>query len=87
MQLPYDVARYGNADVLLCAYCAQDMPEIPTDYSGETRAYGVNYPAALITVFGGSTPTGKLPVDIPKLDENTQYTNEILYPIGYGLSF
>lgn len=87
MQLPYDAARYSAADALLCAYCAQDMPQIPTEYNGETRAYGVNYPAALITVFGGSTPTGKLPVDIPKLDENTQYTDEILYPTGYGLSY
>ena len=87
MQLPYDAARYGGADALLCAYCAQDMPEIPTEYNGETKAYGVNYPVALITVFGGSEPTGKLPVDIPKLDENTQYTDEILYPIGYGLSY
>ena len=87
MQLPYDAARYGAADALLCAYCAQDMPEIPTDYSGETQAYGVNYPAALMIVFGGGTPTGKLPVDIPKLDENTRYTDEILYPIGYGSSY
>jgi beta-N-acetylhexosaminidase len=87
MQLPYDAARYGAADALLCAYCAQDMPEFPTEYNGATRAYGVNYPAALITVFGGSTPTGKLPVDVPKLSENTEYTNDILYPIGYGLSY
>lgn len=87
MQLPYDAARYGAADALICAYCAQDMPEIPTDHSGETRAYGVNYPAALITVFGGSTPAGKLPVDIPKLDENTQYTDEILYPAGHGMTY
>ncbi len=87
MQLPYDAARYTAADALLCVYCAQDMPEIPTEYNGETKAYGVNYPAALMTVFGGNKPTGKLPVDVPELDENTKYTDEILYPIGYGLTY
>ncbi len=87
MQLPYDAARYTDADAILCAYCAMDMPEVPTDYSGGTKAYGVNYPAALLTVFGGSSPTGKLPVDIPALDENTNFTDTILYPFGYGLCY
>ena len=87
MNFPYDAARYTDADAVLCAYCGWDMPEIPTAYNGETKTYGVNYPAALITVFGGSKPEGKLPVDIPKLSENTEFTDEILYPIGYGLSY
>lgn len=87
MHLPYDAARYTEADALLCAYCGQDMPELPTEYNGETITYGVNYPAALITVFGGNEPTGRLPVDIPALDENTDYTDEILYPIGFGLTY
>ncbi len=87
MQLPYDAARYTDADALLCAYCAMEMPVIPTEYNGETLTYGVNYPAALITVFGGNAPTGKLPADIPELDENTGFTDKILYPLGYGLSY
>ncbi|MBR5088934.1 MAG: beta-hexosaminidase [Ruminiclostridium sp.] len=87
MQLPYDAARYTKADAILCAYCGDDMPVIPTEYDGETATYGVNYPAALITVFGGNSPTGKLPVDIPALDENTMYTDTILYPIGYGETY
>ena len=81
MHLPYD------ADALLCAYCGQDMPVIPTEYNGDTQTYGVNYPAALITVFGGSTPTGKLPVDLPEYVEGVGYTDEIVFPIGYGLTF
>lgn len=87
MHLPYDAVRYTDADALLCAYCGQDMPVIPTEYNGDTQTYGVNYPAALITVFGGSTPTGKLPVDLPEYIEGAGYTDEIVFPIGYGLTF
>ena len=87
MHLPYDAVRYTDADALLCAYCGQDMPVIPTEYNGDTQTYGVNYPAALITVFGGSTPTGKLPVDLPAYTEGIGYSDEIVFPIGYGLTF
>ena len=54
---------------------------------GDTQIYGVNYSAALITVFGGSTPAGKLPVDLPEYVEGVGYTDEIVFPIGYGLTF
>ncbi len=83
MHMPYDAVRYSDADAVLCAYCGNDMPVIPTEYNGETKTYGVNYPAALITVFGGSTPTGKLPVDLPAYIEGKGYTDEIVYPSGY----
>ena len=62
------------------------MDVIPVD-GKENPAYGVNYPAALITIFGGSSPTGKLPVDVYSLDADYKYTDEILYPFGYGLSY
>ena len=42
MHLPYDAVRYTDADALLCAYCGQDMPVLPTEYNGETQTYGVN---------------------------------------------
>lgn len=87
MNFPYDTARYTEADALLCGYCGNEMPVLPTEYDGNTVTYGPNYPAALITVLGGNVPTGKLPVDVPALDENTRYTDEILYPIGYGLTY
>ena len=87
MHMPYDAVRYSDADAVICAYCGQDMPVIPTEYNGETTAYGVNYPAALITVFGGSSPSGKLPVDLPEYIEGAGYANEIIYSIGYGLSY
>ncbi len=84
--MPYDVARFTEADAILAAYCANGMNELPVD-GKENIAYGVNYPAALITIFGGSEPAGKLPVDVYSLDENTQYTAEVLYELGYGLSY
>ena len=87
MHMPYDAVRYNDADALLCAYCGKDMPVLPTEYNGETQTYGVNYPAALITVFGGSSPTGKLPVDLPAYIEGEGYTDEIVYPFGYGLTY
>lgn len=87
MHMPYDAVRYSEADAILCAYCGQDMPSVPTEYNGDTTAYGVNYPAALITVFGGSSPTGTLPVDLPEYIEGTGYTDEIVYPFGFGLNY
>ena len=84
--IPYDVARFQKADAVLAAYSANGMDKLPVD-GEETPAYGENYPAAIITALGGNSPTGKLPVDIYALDENSQYTDEILYPFGYGLSF
>ncbi|MCR5142936.1 MAG: glycoside hydrolase family 3 C-terminal domain-containing protein [Ruminococcus sp.] len=84
--IPYDVARFQDADAIVAAYNADGMDELPVD-GQENPAYGVNYPAALITIFGGNSPTGRLPVDIYAVDENSQYTDEILYGLGYGLEY
>ena len=84
--IPYDTARFQSADAIVAAYCANPMDQLPVD-GQENLAYGVNYPAALITIFGGNSPTGKLPVDIYAVDENANYTDEILYNLGYGLKY
>ena len=84
--IPYDVARFQEADAIVAAYNANGMGTLPVD-GQENPAYGVNYPAALITIFGGNSPTGKLPVDVYAVDENSQYTDEILYEQGYGLEY
>ena len=84
--IPYDIARFSEADAILATYCANGMDALPVE-GEESLAYGENYPAALITIFGGNSPTGKLPVDVYSLDENAQYTDEILYPLGYGLNY
>lgn len=84
IQLPYDLARYQKADALLAAYSAVGMDVMPTAYNGETKTYGPNLPAAVYVAFGGAEAGGKLPVDIPKLDEKLAYTSEVLYPRGYA---
>lgn len=83
--LPYDLARYHKADALLAAYNAKAMSVIPTEYNGETVTYGPNVPVAVCMAFGEGEPTGVLPVDIMKLDAKYQYTDQVLYPYGYGL--
>ncbi len=85
-QLPYDAARYGSADAILCCYNARGMSEIPGDITGETPQYGPNIPAAIHAVFGGSDITGRLPVSIPELDSKYAYSDRILYERGAGIS-
>ena len=63
------------------------MNEKPGDFSETTKAYGPNLIAAVYTVFGGSKPTGKLPVNIPELDSQYQYTDALLYKRGTGLEY
>ncbi len=84
--IPYDIARFPDVDAIVAVYNASGMSEIPV-YDHETLGYGVNYPAGLITILGGNSPTGKLPVDVYAFDDNYHYTDEILYPIGYGLTY
>lgn len=85
LQLPYDLARYQEADAILAAYGSQGMDKIPESFDGETPSYGLNLPAAVCSIFGGFTPTGTLPVNIPKLDKAYNYTDNVLYPRGFGL--
>ena len=71
----------------MAAYCAKGMNTVPTEYNGETPTYGPNLPAAVSAVFGAFVPSGKLPVDIPEIEGQNIYTDEILYPRGYGLTW
>ncbi|MBP9988667.1 MAG: glycoside hydrolase family 3 C-terminal domain-containing protein, partial [Ruminococcus sp.] len=86
IHLPYDVAKYTNADAILLAYGAKDMKTVPTKWNGEVKTFGINIPASAAVIFGGAKPQGKLPVDIYRLDSNNQYTSQILFPLGTGLS-
>lgn len=84
-QLPYDLARYGEADALLACYNARGMTEMPDFTKPDRSQYGPNIPAALYTIFGGSKPSGRLPVNIPALDGNYKYKSEYAYKKGDGM--
>ena len=88
VSLPYDVARFGKADAIMIAYLPRSMPVDPEDKVKEMQQYGPNMPAALYMMFSREdTPTAKLPINIPKLDETYSFTDTILYERGYGLSY
>lgn len=77
-QLPYDAARFPEADAMLLAYWGGVMRDLPADRS--TRS--TNMPAELLACFGVADTRGKLPVNIPDLDENFQPTDKILWSRG-----
>ena len=86
--LPYDAARFPDADAILLAWGSKGMSEDPRTAQGPVASYGPNLPAALYLAFtGDQTPMGKLPVNIPALNGNYQYTSSVLYPRGHGLTY
>ena len=79
--LPYDAARFTDADAIVLAYNSSPMKEIPNE-SGEGSAYAPNLAAALVSCFGGGEALGTLPVSIPEINEDYQITDKILYEGG-----
>ena len=77
-QLPYDAARFPEADAMILTYCSSTMRALPPG-SGEGSAYSPNLAAAIVACFEGEECTGKLPVNIPKLNEEYKISDEILY--------
>ena len=87
LMYPYDAGRFTDADAFLVAYGRNMMSEVPTSYTGEVKAYGPNLISAILTVFGGNEPTGRLPVDVYEIDSQYKYTDKVLYPVGFGLTY
>ena len=85
--LPYDAARYQAADAIVLAWSARSMSEDPRKTEGPVAQYGPNLSAAMYLMLSEESPVGTLPVDIPKLDGQGQYTAEILYRRGFGLQY
>lgn len=81
-QLPYGAARFMDADAMLLTYGSSPTRTRPAR-RGEGSAYAPNLPAALCACFGMGRADGKLPVNLPALDENYAITGEIAYPFGY----
>ncbi|MCR4589817.1 MAG: glycoside hydrolase family 3 protein [Lachnospiraceae bacterium] len=90
--LPYDAAVFNDADAIVLAYMGAGLDTDPTEKSEAevgNKAVNANIIAAVETVFGFSSPQGKLPVNIPdvreKEDGNFEYTADILYERGYRI--
>ena len=88
VSLPYDAARFQKADAIMIAYLARSMPVDPGDKVKEMQQYGPNMPAALYVMFSeDDAPTAKLPINIPQLDNEYNFTDTVLYARGFGLSY
>ena len=64
-QLPYDAARFPDADAVLLTYWGSAMREIPA----EGASWSANLPEGLMACIGLSAAEGVSPVDIPALDD------------------
>ena len=78
-QLPYDAARFTDADAIILSYFGSAMSTVPPK-KGEGSGWSPNLAAALCQCLGKSTPAGKLPVNIYALDSNSKITDQVLYP-------
>ena len=85
--LPYEVARLNKADAILLAYSSKGMNELPNFEKGTGLSFGVSIPAGIYTAFDKEAKLGKLPVNIPKLDNEYAYTSEYLYEREFGLKY
>ncbi len=86
--LPYDAARFPEADAIILCYGAKAMSEDPRVSSGSIKRYGPNLPACLYLMFSGDeSPSGRVPVDIPALTESYGFSSRILFERGFGLRY
>ena len=81
-QLPYDAARFPEADAILLTYWGSVMQELPPEGS----CWSANLPAGLLSCFGAGEAAGILPVSIPALDETYHPARDILWPFGHAVS-
>ena len=91
--LPYDAARYPDADGILLAYMGSGLDTDPTA-RGEaetTPAYNANVIEAIKAAFDDMPPKGVLPVVIPKVGEdaagNVSFTDETAFERGFGMRY
>ncbi len=90
---PYDVQLYPNADAIVAAYGYKGSSVDPTEALiggsiGSRTAYGPNIIAAVEVILGTYGAQGKLPLDIPVYDEESNsYTDALAYNRGYGLTY
>lgn len=80
---PYDVAAITEAKAQVVIYGFKGDPNGPDSEAGNQKAAGPNLPAGIGAIFGDFKPEGKLPVDIPVV-ENGVFKEELHMPFGYG---
>ncbi|CAM3204036.1 glycoside hydrolase family 3 N-terminal domain-containing protein [Streptobacillus felis] len=73
---PYDVTAHLDYDKVLIAYGFKGMD--PTEVDGGIKAFGPNIPAALEIIFTQEEAKGKLPVDLPFI-ENGKLTEKVQF--------
>ncbi|MFV0381884.1 MAG: glycoside hydrolase family 3 N-terminal domain-containing protein [Breznakia sp.] len=83
---PYDTANYPHAKAILAVYGNKGMD--PTENLQPDAAFGPNIPAGVEIIFGNADAKGKLPVDVPAINQNHDIDiSKIAYPFGYGLTY
>ena len=92
--LPYDVATFQDADAIILAYLGSGLDIDPTQRTeGDWGlvARNANILATIDTVFGLNNPSGRLPVNVPKVvvrpDGTQRFSDENLYDRGFGLTY
>ena len=64
-QLPYDAARFADADAVILSYCSSEMKDIRPE-NGAGSAYCPNLEEAVISCFRGDALNGRAPCDLKK---------------------
>ncbi len=77
-QLPYDIAFLKDADALLATYGSSVMRELLPEI-GAGSAYIPSLPVAIMSIFGAESVSGRLPVNLPELDENNNPSDKVLF--------
>ena len=87
-QLPYDVVKFTKADAIALTYVANGIRFNLNDYEKEIPKYGANVIAGIYMLFSTEdNMKGVLPVNIYNVNDENQYTNELLYKRGFGLKY
>ena len=86
--LPYDTAYFQDADAILVAWTMKGMSEDPRVKDEGITAYGPSIPAGVYMAFeNGEDISGKLPINIPEINEKHEFSDKALYERGFGLTY